>query len=161
MATWEIRPIAPVRVKGDEEYRTYPLAASQDFQAGAPAVLQNDGTVQEASADPTDILGFFLADAADYDWKDDTFGFVDPSVPVALADMEFRGTLQGTYSASADFDAEYGLVEDATTGYWVVDRSETTTTSVVITGVDDDVEDGDTDVPVTFRVLAANRQVTG
>lgn len=160
MATWAIRPITPVRQKGDEEFVTYPLASGQDFSKGAPAVLQTDGTVQEAGADPSAILGFFTSDAAGYDWRDDTFGHANPAVPVALADQVFRGTLEGTYDAAADIGDEFGLVEDAT-GYWTVDRTDTANARVVIVDVDDDVEDGDVNVPVTFRVLAANRQVTG
>jgi hypothetical protein len=159
MATFAIRPISPVKAKGDEEFVTYPLAAAQTFTTGAPAILTSGGTVQETGADPASILGFFMADAADYDWKDDTFGNVSPAVPIALADQEFRGTLLGTYDAAVDVGRPYGLASSA--GTWVVDRAETTATRVVITGVEDDAVDGDINVPVTFRVMAANRQVTG
>lgn len=158
MATWTVRNISPVFAKGDEEYRTYPLAASQDFSKGAPAVLTN-GTAAETGTDPAAILGFFTSDAASYDWMADTLGYVSPSVPVALADQEFRGTLLGTASVPGDIDTAYGLVESS--GVWVVDRSDTTNTRVIITGFDDDVANGDINAPCTFRVLAANRQVTG
>jgi hypothetical protein len=158
MATFAIRNISPVRAKGDEEYLTYPLAAAQDFSKGAPAVLLN-GATQETGTDPAAILGFFTSDAASYAWQADTFGNVTASVPVAVADQEFRGTLEGTAAVPNDIDTEYGLVESG--GVWVVDRSETGAARVVITGFDDVVENGDIDAPCTFRVLAANRQVTG
>jgi hypothetical protein len=158
MATFAIRNISPVRAKGDEEYLTYPLAAAQDFSKGAPAVLLN-GATQETGTDPAAILGFFTSDAASYAWQADTFGNVTASVPVAVADQEFRGTLEGTAAVPNDIDTEYGLVESG--GVWVVDRSETGAARVVITGFDDVVANGDIDAPCTFRVLAANRQVTG
>lgn len=158
MATWTIRPITPVIHNESYRYKTYPLGASQDFQKGAPALLTSDGTVDEGGANPAVILGFFTADAADYAWMDDTIGHVTAAVPVALATGEFRGTLEGTVDITTDINDEFGLVEDAT-GYWTVDRSQTTTVRVKVIGFDDDVVTGDVNPPCTFIVLPANRQV--
>jgi len=158
MATFAIRPITPVIRNESYRYVTYPLGASQDFQKGAPALLTSDGTVDEAGANPAVILGFFTADAAQYTWQDDTIGHVNPAVPVALATGVFRGTLEGTVNLATDLNDEFGLVEDAT-GYWTVDRSQTTTVRVKVIGFDDDVATGDVNAPCTFIVLPANRQV--
>lgn len=160
MATYAIRPITPVIFNESYRYMTYPLAASQTFKKGAPVLLNADGKVEECSADPQLILGFATADAADYAWEDDTFGNVSPSVPVALASHVFRGTLEGTYDADGHISVDFGLVKDAT-GYWTVDETEETTVSVVLIGVDDGVVDGDVNVPCTFVVEAAVRQVVG
>lgn len=158
MAEFAIRPITPVHFNESNEYLSYPVATGEDFTKGAPVVMSG-GEVSEGGADPASILGFATAGVADYSWQEDTFGYVSKRVPVALSDMEFRGTLEGTFAA-ADVGTEYGLVEDAS-GFWVVDKTDTTNTRVVITGVDDEAEVGDTNVPVTFRVLDANRQVIG
>lgn len=153
--TYVLRKIAPVRATDRDIYVDYPLADSQDFEAGAPVVLST-GKISECGADPSSILGFATAGAADYAWMYSTRGDVVPQVPIALAGAEFRGSLKGTFAA-ADVGSKFGLVDDS--GTWVVDRSETSNTRVVITGVDDGVEVGDINVPCTFVVLAANRQV--
>lgn len=158
MATFAVRPITPVIRNESYRYVTYPLGASQDFKKGAPALLTSDGTVDEAGANPAVILGFFTADADQYDWEDDTFGLVNPAVPVALATGVFRGTLEGTVNLATDINDEFGLVEDAT-GYWTVDRSQTSTVRVKVIGFDDGVVTGDVNPPCTFIVLPANRQV--
>jgi len=158
MAEFAIRPISPVYYNESDKYRSYPVASGEDFTKGAPVVMAS-GEVSETGADPASILGFATAGVSDYSWQVDTIGYVHKRVPVAVADREFRGTLEGTFAA-ADVGTEYGLVEDAT-GYWVIDKTDTTNTRVVITGVDDEAEVGDTNVPVTFMVLDANRQVVG
>jgi hypothetical protein len=156
--TYALRPISPVIFNEGYRYVNPPLAAAQDFKKGAPALLNTTGTVQEAGADPATILGFFTADAAQYDWKDDTLGTVNPSVPVALSTHVFRGTLKGTFAA-ADVGASFGLTEQAG-GIWTVDRAKTGGDArVIILSVEDGVAVADIDVPVTFSVLSANRQV--
>lgn len=151
-----------MKYKEGETFRTIALAASQTFLAGAPAILAtDDNTVEEGGADPASIVGFFLADAEDYAWMYDTFGTVVPAVPVALANAEFRGTLKGTYAKATDVIGKaYGLVKDAS-GYWTVDKADTTNTRVTITGIEDGVANGDIDVPIRFVVLPANRAVIG
>lgn len=151
--------IAPVRNNEKDKFRNLPLAASQDFERGAIIVpTGSGGTYEEAAADPQTIVGVALAAYSDYEWMDDTFGFVNPVVPIALADQEFRGTLDG--AAVADISAiignEYGLIDNS--GNWEIDQSETTTTSVRITGVDDVAEDGDSNIPVTFVFIRSVRE---
>lgn len=158
MATYAIRPITPVIRNESYRYVTYPLADSQTFKKGAAVLLNTDGKVEECGADPALILGFATADAADYAWEDDTFGTVAPSVPVALATGVFRGTLEGTYDADGHISVDFGVVKDAT-GYWTVDETDESNVRVLLIGVDDGVVDGDVNVPCTFTVLPANRQV--
>lgn len=155
--TYAIMPIRPAKAGEGDTYVNYPLAAAQTFELGAPLLLAT-GAVQEAGADPALILGFATAAHDSYDWMASTRGDVVAKVPVALADQEFRGTLEGTFAA-ADVGTAFGLVLDAT-GYWTVDRSDTSNTRVRVTGVDDGVAVGDINVPCTFVVLPANRQVT-
>jgi len=156
--TYALRPISPVVFNEGFRYVTNPLAAAQDFKKGAPALLNTTGTVAEAGVDPALILGFFTADAEQYDWKDDTLGTVAPAVPVALSTHVFRGTLKGTFAA-ADVGASFGLTEQAG-DIWTVDRAKTGGDArVIILSVEDDVAAGDIDVPVTFAVISANRQV--
>lgn len=158
MATWKIRPISPVYRRDRDVFKNFLRAAAQTFQKGAPLVQSTDGRyVEECGADPALIIGFALADADGYDWQDDTFGTVDPTVPFAVADQEFRGTLEGTLDIDADVGTAFGLVKDAT-GYWTIDRSDTTATRVTITGLEDGVADGDVNPPVRFVVLPANQQ---
>lgn len=167
MATHAIRPIAPVTRVGDETFRQVPLSASQDFTVGA-VIVQNasDGTYEEGGTDPSAIAGIALAAAADYDWSEDTFGFTSQAVPIASPDQLFRGSLADAASSgavtiadvSAEIGNEYGLVEDATSGYWVVDHADTTNTRVRIVGIDDDMEDGDANIVVEFVILAANQE---
>lgn len=157
--TYAVRPIIPAKYKEGESYRTIPLAASQTFESGAIVTLSG-GKVAEAGTDPSSILGVALAAADDYDWMEDTHGTVFPSVPIAMPDQEFRGTLLGTYnSATHVIGFECGVVKDSTTGFWCVDPSDTNNKRVRITGIDHTAENGDTNVPVRFVFLAANQAV--
>ena len=172
MATFATRPIQPAYRRDGYKFVNYPLASGADFLAGCPVTLAVTGEVNECTAASatsrvTTIAGFAIAGVADYAWKDDTFGTVDPSVPIALADQEFRGTLKGTFAA-ADVGEVFGLKEQAgTPGIWTVERALTATsgtsgedqTSVRIVGVDDEVAVADVDVPVRFVVLSAQAQV--
>ena len=167
MSTHPIRPISPAYSTDEEDFVTRPLAASETFKKGA-CIVETSGaeTVEEAGTDPALIVGFATAGAADYAWKYDTFGHVTGTpVPVAKCkETIFRGSLSDAASASAvtiaDVSAEvgkqYGLVLDATTGYWVVDHAETSNKRVQIVKIDDAALDGDGNIPVLFRVLAAN-----
>lgn len=161
MATHAIRPITPVYRVGRERFNMVPLSASQDFKVGTP-IVQNasDGTYEEAAADPTAIAGISLAAADDYSWYADTFGNTAASIPIASPDQVFLGSLSDVGSAtavtiadvSAQIGVDYGLVEDATTGYWVVDQADVTNTAVRITGIHDDMADGDGNIWVYFVI---------
>lgn len=156
MANYAVRYIEEVRDQGARQYRTKPLASGSAFTKGA-AVVVTAGKTTECGADPAEIAGFACAAAGDYAEIYDTFGNVAPKVPIALADSEFRGTLTGTVDGN-EVGSNFGLVKNVD-GIWVIDRTETINTRVRITGIDDDVVVGDTNAPVTFVVLAANRQV--
>lgn len=162
--TFATRPIHPVYRRDGYTFKAYPLADAADFEQGAPVLLDN-GEFDETGVDPALIAGFALASTDDYAWKEDTFGSVVPSVPVAMADQEFRGTLSNSDAGWAqawdpDFVGnEFGITATAE-DIWVVDAfKDAGVTRVRITGVDDEVEADDINVPVRFVVLAANRQV--
>jgi len=157
MATWNIRPISPVYWNESNRYLTYPVASGADFSKGAPVVLNTDGEIAEAGADPSLILGFATC-AASEATPADTFGYAEQRVPVALADQVFRGTLEGTLDIDADISDQFGLVEDAT-GYWTIDRSDTSNVVVTVIGYEDGVANGDVNPPVRFKVIDTVRQV--
>lgn len=155
MATWDIRPISPVYRRDRDVFKFYPQSSGETFLKGALLVQDTDARyVTECGADPSAVLGVALADAADYSWQEDTFGTVEPGIPVALADQEFRGTLEGTLDIDADVGTSFGVVLDAT-GYWTIDRSDTSNTVVTITGLEDGVADGDVNPPVRFVFLTS------
>ena len=156
MATFAIRPFAPVKRLDGYTFVNLPIKSGETFLAGALVLRTVDGEADECGADPAAIAGVALHSAADAN-PADTFGTVVPRVPVATADQEFRGTLEGTWAAD-DIGKSYGVVLDAS-GYWTVDKSETSNTRVTITGVEDGVAVGDVNVPVRFIILPANRQV--
>ena len=167
MATHVIRPISPVGYREGERYRTRPLAAAQTFKAGAPIIATTGAdTFQVAGTNPATLVGFATAGAADYAWKYNTIGNVAPAVPVALADQEFRGSIASASSGtptvianvSAIIGTTYGLVVDADTGYWVL-SSNPANKIVKVTGVDEQVQDGDGNIPVRFVVVPAARDV--
>jgi len=158
MATYATRPIHPVKRLDGYVFVTNHLKAAEDFKQGAPIIVGVTGAIEQTGADPALIAGFTLASVADYDWKADTFTNVVPSVPVAVANQEFRGTLKGTFAAN-DVGTAYGVTKQAS-DIWTLDRAKTAGDSrALVTGVEDGVAVGDIDVPVTFIVLVANRQV--
>jgi hypothetical protein len=158
MATHNIRPIAPVRFNWGYIFKTPRIPAGVEFRAGAPARIE-EGFGVIANPVSQRIAGFYIAGSGDYAWKEDTFRTVRRSVPIALANQEFRGTLVGTYQPT-DIGAEYGLVQHSS-GYWVVNKADTANPAVRVVGVDREVEVGDVNAPVRFVVLDAKRQVIG
>lgn len=156
MATFAIRPMAPVKRLEAYTFLTAPIATGATFKAGALVLRDNDGKFSECGADPALVGGIALHAVADAN-PADTFGKVVPLVTVAASDQEFRGTFEGTWAAD-DVGKSYGVVLDAT-GFWTVDKTDTVNTRVRITGVEDGVAVGDVNVPVTFVILPANRQV--
>lgn len=157
MATWNTRPITPAYWNESNRYLTYPVATGEDFGKGAPVILNTDGEIEEAGADPSLVLGFATC-AASEATPADTFGYADARLPVALADQVFRGTLEGTLDIDADISDQFGLVDDATSGYWTIDRSDTSNVVVTVIGYEDGVADGDVNPPVLFKVIDTVRQ---
>ena len=167
--TFKIRPMGEQYNTPSTRFKTPDVAASADFEVGA-VVFLDDGVTTEAGVNPANILGVATAASDSYDWQKDTQGFVTPSVPVALADEEFRGTLLGTFNRAADLGTEYGITKDVTTGFWVVDKAKTSTNARVHVlgvervatsedGISHDIVDGDINVPVTFMFIPEYRQV--
>lgn len=169
MATFKIRPMGEQYNTPSTRFKTPHVDDGADFEVGAVVVLDGGVTV-EASANPTNILGVATAASDSYDWQKDTHGFVEPSVPVALADEVFRGTLLGTFSRDDDLGAEYGITKNAGTGFWVVDKAKTGANARVHVlevervatseeGITHEIVDGDINVPVTFMFIPEYRQV--
>lgn len=169
MAEFKIRPFGEQYNTPSTRFKTPHVEESESFLVGAVVTLDGGYTV-EAGTNPTNILGVATADAGSYDWQRDTHGFVEPSIPVALADEVFRGTLLGTFSRDDDLGAEYGITKDSTTGYWVVDKTKTGANARVHVlgvervatseeGISHEIVDGDVNVPVTFMFIPEYRQV--
>lgn len=167
--TFKIRPMGEQYNTPSTRFKTPDVAVAAEFKVGA-VVFLDGGVVDEAGANPAKILGVATAASDSYDWQKDTQGFVKPSVPVALADEEFRGTLLGTFNRAADLGTEYGITKHATTGFWVVDKAKTSTNARVHVlgvervatsedGISHDIVDGDINVPVTFMFIPQYRQV--
>lgn len=166
--THELIPFYPVDGAGDKDFRfrNRPIGSGETFKRGAVLVDGGNGEVDEAAANPSAIIGVSLNAAADYAWQYNTPGTVVPSMPFATADQEFRGTYtDGTSSSAvvvADVDAligaTRGVTKDSDTGYWIVDSTKDASNQrVTITGVEG--EDGDSNIPVRFVFLPANRVV--
>lgn len=168
MANFKIRPFGEQYNTPSTRFKTPHVEDGETFLVGAVVTLDGGYTV-EADANPTNILGVATANADSYDWQSDTHGFVEPSVPVALADEVFRGTLLGTFDRDTDLGAEYGITKDST-GFWVVDKAKTTTNARVHVlgvervatseeGITHEIVDGDVNVPITFMFIPEYRQV--
>lgn len=165
----EIIPIYPVDGGDDKDFsiRNRPIGSGETFKRGAFLVDGGNGAVDEAGTNPAAILGVSLAAAADYAWQYNTLGTVVPSMPFATADQEFRGSLakddaiqtpQVTADVSALIGATRGVTLDTDTGHWVVDGTKSSSNQrVTITAVEG--EDGDSNIPVRFTILPANRVV--
>lgn len=167
MAEFAIRPFGEQFNTHRTRYRT-PAVGSASFPTGA-VVFLDDGELAEAGTNPSQILGVATAASDSYDWQADTHGLVQPKVPVALADEEFRGTLLGTFDVE-DIGKTFGITKDSNTGYWVVDRAKSSSNQRVTvlgvdkiaidnTGVITEVADGDINVPVSFMFIPQYRQV--
>lgn len=116
--------------------------ASQTFSKGAVLVngsSGNLGTVVEAGADPTTILG--VAEEAGKNLAVGAEGNSTRYVP-ALAHQTFEASLDdgsGTYALVAgDKFKLYGIAKDGA-GIWYIDQTDTTNTAVIITGFKDPV----------------------
>jgi hypothetical protein len=151
--------IHPVKRLDGYVFKTNRLAAGANFVNGAAIVRNAAGDFAECGANPPLIAGFSCASVANYNWKQDTFGTVVPSVPVAMSNQEFRGTMIGGVWAAADLGASYGLLRNAGTLRWEVNKADAVNTRVMIVGVEDGTQVGDAAPSVRFVVLPANRQV--
>lgn len=129
------------------ETRQYAIAASQTFLVGDPLEFNGSNQLQVVSgADPTPIVGFAAANAADVIET----GFCE----VWMADDETIFAVQGNTApvAATHVGNDYGLVVDAD-GVWLIDPSETT--NILFS-----VVDVDTVNELYFvKVLAADRAV--
>lgn len=115
--------------------------ASQTFKKGAILVngsAGNVGTVVEAGADPTLILGIAESNGG----NNATVGGAEQRFVPALPHCTFEGTLDdntGTYALVAgDKNKKYGVAKDAN-GIWYIDQTDTTNTVVLITDFKDPV----------------------
>lgn len=114
--------------------------ASQTFKRGAVLIngsSGNVGTVVEAGADPTGILGI-----AEEDGENLAVSVASTRFVPALSHCTFEGSLDdntGTYALVAgDKNKLYGIAKDAN-GIWYIDQTDTTNTRVVITGFKDPI----------------------
>lgn len=140
----------------------YPVGASQTYIAGA--VLKNDGSGNSivAANDPTSaILGIALHPAtAIYNPASGVSTVFEPTLGVVLglaaptlnvglestdeayqhialgiSGQVFTASATGTTWAAADVGKQYALKVDSTTGYWVVDLTNTSNAAVNIVGL--------------------------
>lgn len=167
----QVIPFHPVDGGDDKDFafRNWKIGGSETFKRGAVLVDGGNGEADQGGTNPSAIIGVALAGAADYDWQYSTLGDVVPSIPFATADQEFRGTLAAddaiqtpvvTADVSAVIGADFGVTLDTDTGFWVVDSSKDSSNQrVLITGVVNGAADGDSNIPVTFTFLPANRVV--
>jgi len=112
---------------------TYLAPDGTGFNAGA-LVYQNGGVASECGADPTLILGVARIGSADR-WLA-TYGagkLASQKIPIEVIydDTIVEMSLKGTFAAT-DIGTSYGLVKDATTGAWCVDKTDTTNTRVTV-----------------------------
>ena len=129
--------------------------ASQTFKKGDPLKFASTASHQDrvlvVGADPTAYMGVAAQDAS---------GTTDKDVAVWIAEpqAEFMGCVQDTgVTTLADIGVAYGIVYDSSNTIWRVDRSETTTTVVVVTGLIDDP--GTTNGRVTFYFKSGTGRV--
>lgn len=119
---------APATNYASDRIRYFPVTAAQTFIAGA-LVLLTAGKVSECGADPTAILGIALAPASvGLATVGSIFGGSNiPVFVLTTQDTIFMGSsttpVFGTHVGTA-----YGLVKSTN---WLVDISETGTTSVI------------------------------
>lgn len=99
--------------------RSIPLKATQTFKKGAPLV-SNGGYFEEAGTAPATV-SYVAAEDATSGATDGLYSVI--AWPVTVDDL-WEGSFQDAY-AIADNLGNYGLVKDATTGFWYVDEDDT------------------------------------
>lgn len=95
-----------------------PEKASQTFKKGA-LVIFNGGYVEEAGASPATVR-FIAAEDAHNGGSDGTYDCI--LFPIGADDL-WEVSFEDS-AAVADNGAVYGLVKDATTGYWYADDAD-------------------------------------
>lgn len=115
-------------------------AAAQSWKMGAP-LINSAGSIAEGAADPDNILGIAIANAAAVTAAD--VMFIQPRVgsrfSITVDDTLSGGNAPGTGSlAQTDCYSVYGLVKDGLTGIWYLDKSDTTNVRVIVMGFIDD-----------------------
>ncbi|MDR7534551.1 MAG: hypothetical protein QN162_14615 [Armatimonadota bacterium] len=133
----------------DGEFRTYPEASGATFKRGELVQLSSGRVADLLGTDPAanSILGIATHDAS---------GTADSDVVVFVPspDSLFVANLGGTsVTAATDRGAEYGLVEEANQVH--VDKTDTTTTRVVVVDLDRRDPVGDTNGRVIFKFMAS------
>lgn len=112
-----IRPFsASVYQRGTVEL---PEKASQTFKVGAPLVL-NGGYLEEAGTAPATIA-YIAARDGQNGGSDGTYSCIAYRV---VAGDQFEISFEDS-AAVADNGGNYGIVKDATTGYWYADDADT------------------------------------
>lgn len=137
-----------------------PEGASQTFKMGALCVFAS-GYVAECGADPTLILGI-----ATKDGQNGTAGTKFQNFILAHPATLFLGYLDTSASegagtnAATDRGLSYGVAKNAATGFWYVDKTETSNKRVTIWEFWDQPIDGvhpavgDVMPPVLFSIAA-------
>lgn len=120
MATGTYLPITPhsnsIYERGTLEI---PEKASQTFKKGAPLVL-NGGYVEEAGTAPATVK-YIAARDGQNGGSDGTYNCI---VYLVTDSDLWEASFEDSF-AQADIGGNYGLVKDATTGFWYVDDGDT------------------------------------
>jgi hypothetical protein len=163
MATYSMQPAKVARRPVEQqELSYYPVASGASFAEGAFVVLGSDGTISECGANPAAILG--LASAPSTKQLSSPFFVPDKVSPVEIIreGTILEMTMSGSWAGN-EIGSVYGIAKDATTGYWYVNRSDTTNTRVRVIKLVEDIRTkyavGDTNVRVYAEVLPAYRQL--
>ncbi len=147
--------VFPFDVAFREGYHSTPMISylediTQTYKKGAPLVVTAAGYLGMATAanpyNGTGMVGVAVSDASNLAAAGGpdlvTGEKVHQAYPVGSPSLEFEGQLdasvttlaQGTHAlAQADLWALYGIVQDATSGFWYVNFSDTTDVRVVVT----------------------------
>lgn len=145
-------PRVPAVLANRGTIREYAITASEAWEVGAVVLLDGNETLIEASADPTVLLGFSLAEVSAGDLAGEMAG-LGLGCPVALAEVGTRFWIDGDNDPVAtDRNRKYGMAVDAD-GIWHIDGTETTTTSLYVHDIDTDIN------RYLVEVLASRMQV--
>lgn len=145
----------PAIPQNEPKYRVFTPDAAQVYVEGAVLLVDVDGEVIEAAADPAVILGFALEDAVHVnDPEPNGRRVVAIAHPTATFWIEGRnGSDLAVTPALTNIGEAYGLFKEVSDGVWRMDIAETVATRVSIVDIDIDRK------LFEVRVLAANQQV--